>query len=99
MELGLPPTYILDEMHFYEAKSLIKNKHFKTKDIWEMTRFLAYITAQVQCTKKIEMKDILKFPWEEEENKHIITKEEIEALQKKAEEYLKTPHIKEQFNG
>lgn len=67
--------------------------------MWEMTRFLAYITAQVQCTKKIEMKDILKFPWEEEENKHIITKEEIEALQKKAEEYLKTPHIKEQFNG
>ena len=67
--------------------------------MWEMTRFLAYITAQVQCTKKIEMKDILKFPWEEEENKHIITKEEIEALQKKAEEYLNTPHIKEQFNG
>lgn len=99
MELGLPPSYVLDEMHFYEAKSLIKNKHFKTKDIWEMTRFLAYITAQVQCTKKIEMKDILKFPWEEEEKKHTITKEEIEALQKKAEEYLNTPHIKEQFNG
>lgn len=67
--------------------------------MWEMTRFLAYITAQVQCTKKIEMKDILKFPWEEEEKKHEITKEEIEELQKKAEEYLKTPHIKEQFNG
>lgn len=90
----------MDEMHFYEAKSLIKNKHFRTRDIWEMTRFLAYITAQVQCTKKIEVKDILKFPWEqEEEKKHTITKEEIEALQKKAEEYLKTPHIKEQFNG
>ena len=29
----------------------------------------------------------------------VVTKEEIEALQKKAEEYLKTPHIKEQFNG
>lgn len=86
-------------MHFYEAKSLIKNKHFKTRDMWEMTRFLAYITAQVQCTKKIEMKDILKFPWEEEEKKHEITKEEIEALKKKAEEYLKTHHIKEQFNG
>ena len=99
MELGLPPTYILDEMHFYEAKSLIKNKHFKTKDIWEMTRFLAYITAQVQCTKKIEIKDILKFPWEQEENTHTITKEDIEALQKKAEEYLNTPHKQEQFNG
>lgn len=86
-------------MHFYEAKSLIKNKHFKTKDVWEMTRFLAYITAQVQCSKKIEIKDILKFPWEQEEKKHAMTKEEIEALQRKAEEYLKTPHIKEQFNG
>ena len=80
----------MDEMEMFEIRSIIKHKHFKYKESWEMTRFIAWITAQVNSTKQIELQKVLKFPWEKEtEDKNTITKEEIEALEEKAKQYQK----------
>ena len=51
-------------MEMFEIRSIIKHKHFKYKESWEMTRFIAWITAQVNSTKHIELQKVLKFPWE-----------------------------------
>jgi hypothetical protein len=31
---------------------------------WEQTRFVAYVTAQSQSTKKLKIEDVMRFPWE-----------------------------------
>ena len=90
LECGIPPKYVMDEMEMFEIRSIIKHKHLKYKESWEMTRFVAWITAQVNSTKQIELQKVLKFPWEKEtEEKNTITKEEIEALKEKAKQYQK----------
>lgn len=77
-------------MEMFEIRSIIKHKHLKYKESWEMTRFIAWITAQVNSTKHIELHKVLKFPWEKDtEEKNSITKEEIEALEEKAKQYQK----------
>ena len=42
----------------------MKYNYYAHKDSWEQTRLLAYITAQVNSTKKIKLSDILDFYWE-----------------------------------
>ena len=34
------------------------------RERWEHTRFVSYITAQCQSTKKLKMTDIMAFPWD-----------------------------------
>lgn len=48
---------------------------------------MAYITAQVNSSKKIKPSDIMQFPWDEEKHVTEITQEERERLIKKAEYY------------
>ena len=83
MQLHYPPQYVLDDMQMYYAN----------KDVWEANRLTAYITAQVNSKRKLKVTDLVTFPWEEEsasESDNRITKEDIERLQKQAENYLKT---------
>ena len=82
-EGGLSPEYVLDKMRFYEIDPLIQDIYKKNKEKWEMARFIAYIMAQTQSTKEIQMTKLLSFPWEEkerEEEKIEITKEYRETL-------------------
>jgi hypothetical protein len=37
---------------------------------WEQTRFVAYITAQTQSTKKLKIEDIMRFPWDRQQKKN-----------------------------
>lgn len=62
----------------------------KNKTGWEQTRFLGYITAQIQSTKKIKPTDILSFDWDKEvdSKESVITKEDIERLKEKAKQTL-----------
>lgn len=75
-------------MELYEIEALIDNLWMKDKESWEQARLQAYITAQVNFTKHIDMKDILTFPWEKEE-KIEDTQEEKEALMKEIKEWEK----------
>ena len=86
MQCGVQPDYVLDRMKFYEIEALIENLWMKNKESWEQTRVQAYITAQTQSTKKIDMNDMMSFPWEKKVEKVEDTPEDIEMVRKEMKE-------------
>ena len=82
LQCGVQPDYVLDRMKFYEIEALIENLWMKNKESWEQTRVQAYITAQTQSTKKIDMNDMMSFPWEKKVEKVEDTPEEIDMMRK-----------------
>lgn len=86
MQCGVQPDYVLDRMKFYEIEALIENLWMKNKESWEQTRVQAYITAQTQSTKKIDMNDMMSFPWEKKVEKIEDTPEEIDMMRKEMKE-------------
>ena len=91
VECGIDPDYFLDRMKWYEVEACIKGLENKNKASWEQCRFLSYIIAQVNSTKKLKPTDILSFTWDkEEDNKNtMITNEDIERLKNKANQIIK----------
>lgn len=86
--MGLNPEYVLDEMKVYEINSLMKYNYYAYKDNWEQARFIAYVVAQVNSTKHIDMQELLPFAWDETEkafNNTELTQNEIEFLKKNAQ--------------
>ena len=81
-------------MEMYEVKNLLKYKYYSYKESWEQTRLLGYIVAAGNTTKRdLKAEDIIKFQWDSENkgsSRTPISKADIERLQKKAEDYLKT---------
>ena len=61
----MPPGYVLDEMRMYEIGCLMPFLYLATKDSWEQARLMGYISAQTHSTKKMNVSDIVSFPWEE----------------------------------
>ena len=86
MQCGVQPDYVLDRMNFYEIEALLENLWMKNKESWEQTRIQAYITAQTQSTKKIDMNDMMSFPWEKKVEKVEDTPEDIEMMMKEMKE-------------
>ena len=78
-------------MKIYEVNSLMRNAYKKSRDSWEQCRFISYILAQINSTKKLKLTDILSFTWDkEEDNKNtMITNEDIERLKNKANQIIK----------
>ena len=77
-------------MEWYEVDSCLKGLSNKNKTGWEQTRFIGYITAQTQSTKKLKPTDILSFDWDKEvdSKKSAITNEDIERLKEKVKQTL-----------
>lgn len=86
LQCGVQPDYVLDRMNFYEIETLLENLWMKNKESWEQTRVQAYITAQTQSTKKIDMNDMMSFPWEKKVEKVEDTPEDIEMMRKEMKE-------------
>lgn len=58
---------------------------YSSKESWEQARFIAYVTAQCQSTNKLNISDIAKFRWEEENGSAMTDedkKNEIEKIEK-----------------
>lgn len=89
LQCGIDPGYVLDKMELYEIEALMDNLWMKDKESWEQSRLQAYVTAQVNSTKQMEMKDILTFPWEKITQKVEDTQEEKEAIMKEIQEWNK----------
>jgi len=91
-QMGYAPDYVLDKMQWYEINAAMKYSHYSVKDGWEQARLVAYMVAQVNSKRTLEMDEIVKFPWENEDDEPVktsITKEEIEQLKKEAEQFIK----------
>jgi len=63
------PRYFLDEMTMNEASYIIKNKEDDFVNHWNQTRYICYSIIQSQSTSKLKPSDVIKFPWEDNEEK------------------------------
>ena len=77
-------------MEVYEINAAMKYNYYAHKDSWEQTRLLAYITAQVNSTKKIKLSDILDFYWENdiEPIDTSISNDDVKRLREKAKQFI-----------
>lgn len=76
-------------MQPYEIETIFNHLYLTHKEEWEQTRLLTYMTAQVNSKKKLELTDILQFPWEKKQHNTSISNEDIERLRNKSKEYGK----------
>ena len=71
----------------------MKYSYYRNKESWEQARLISYLIAQTHSTKKLKLEEIVKFPWEQKDEKqHIseqITQDDIDFLEKQAEEMKK----------
>lgn len=74
-------------MQHYEIPALVKGINLKHKESWEQTRFISYITAQVNSTKKLKPTDILQFSWDIETKDTKISNEDVERLRNKSKQF------------
>ena len=86
-------------MQLYELEVILDNLQLRHKQNWEQTRLLAYIQAQSNSTKKINITDVVKFSWDVEKDKtiDIMTDEDKDRLKKKSNEIIKELNTK--ING
>jgi hypothetical protein len=54
---------LIEQTDYYLIELYADNYYRKFQNQWEMTRFIAYITAQCQSTKRLSPDEIMKFPW------------------------------------
>lgn len=89
--MHLPPTYILDEIEWYEINSLFKYRYYSYKESWEQARLITYMTAQCNSRRHLQLTDIIKFPWEDDvqdEEQTKVTDEDVKRLKAMAQNYL-----------
>lgn len=89
LQLHYPPDYVLDKMEMYEINAAMKYSYYAHKDSWEQTRLIAFLIAQTNSKKHLELSDIIKFKWDEEiVEDNIATEQQREELIKKANQYI-----------
>ena len=87
--------YFNDQMSFYEVNDLMEGIDYVDRVSWEQTRVLGYLSMAPHC-KKLDMKKILPFKWDEDDNNTSqeekvtsISNEDIENLKLESEKYEK----------
>lgn len=78
--------YFMDKMEEWEVYNFYDSLKYANRPEWEQTRLLMYILAQVNSKKKLDINDIMSFPWDEDysESSKEITDEEKNTLRMKA---------------
>lgn len=82
----------------YELSIICDSLHLRQKDSWEQARLISYITAQSNSTKKLKPTDIIKFAWEQTDEKQPtiskpLTSDDVEQI--KAMALLREKKLKE----
>lgn len=78
--------YFMDKMQEYEVYMFYDNLKYTNRPDWEQTRLIMYILAQTNSKKKLNIEDIMSFPWEKdiEDNPNEVSKEDMNTLREKA---------------
>lgn len=75
----------------YEIRAVMDYEYLAHKDSWEQARLVAYLVAQSNSSKRINITDIAKFYWEKEEeassDNTTISNDDISRLKEKANQY------------
>jgi len=87
VSMGVSPSYFLDEMEIFELEAIIKQYETQFKENWYHTRIIAHSIYNSQATKQIEYTDVLKFPWDNQQEDNNETVEiNVDELRKYAVE-------------
>ena len=78
--------YFMDKMEEWEVYNFYDSLKYANRSEWEQTRLLMYVIAQVNSKKKIDIKEIMSFPWEDdyEESSKEYNEEDRNRLRQKA---------------
>ena len=79
-------------MEEYEVQDIISNLEYYERPEWERTRFQSYCNIQKSSSKKLKPTDLIKFPWEKEDdnteqingNSEPLTQEDIQRLKERS---------------
>ena len=82
----------MDKCQEWEVNDLMENIPYLDRNLWESQRLNTYVVAQVNSRKKMELKDICNFKWEqedktEEEHDVEINNDEIRRLKEIAKQW------------
>lgn len=66
--MGFDIDYVLDRMYMFEARSYLKFNYLRDKEGWEQTRWMGNLYANSLSKNKIEIKDTIRFTWDDEDN-------------------------------
>lgn len=74
----------------YEVRAIMDYEYLAHKDSWEQARLVAYLVAQSNSTKRINLTDIANFYWEKENagsTTTALSNADKERLKEKARQY------------
>lgn len=77
----------MDEMQDYEVSYMVESIEYSDRNLWEMARLIMYQNIQMNSKKTIDIKNVIKFKWdiEQEEVTQEISNSEIERLKARAD--------------
>lgn len=77
----------MDDMQDYEVSYMVESIEYSDRNLWEMTRLIMYQNIQMNSKKTIDIKNVIKFKWdiEQEEVSQEISNSEIERLKARAD--------------
>lgn len=81
----------MDKMQEWEISEFYSTLQYSDTIQWEICRWLMYAIVQVNSKKKIDIKQILEFPWEKDMSHQdkTISKKDISKLKAMSEEISK----------
>lgn len=82
--------YFLDELQQWELNLIVNNIKYLDRNEKEIDRYKLYISVQANSKKKLKIEDIMKLPWDDEQDEKWSKeyKEEIDKQRKEAEERM-----------
>lgn len=75
-------------MEIYEINAAMQYSYYAHKDSWEQARLVSYMIAQTNSKNRLNVTDIVKFKWDEEDKDEQVTTEEINRLIEKSKQYI-----------
>ncbi|MDR2138269.1 MAG: hypothetical protein LBP50_01775 [Tannerella sp.] len=88
VQCGIAPDYFLDRMQWYEVDACLEGLRLSERAGWEQTRYICYVTAQVQSRRKLKLSDVIEFEWDRGDSRDrgetAISSEEVARLKEKA---------------
>ena len=85
---GIDPGYVLDRMQPYEIDACMEGLYVSNMEGWNQTRQIVYAIAQSNSRHRIDIKEMMPFPWDEP-SENTMSDEERNRLSSLMKEFIK----------
>lgn len=82
--------YFLDELQQWELNLIVNNIKYLDRNEKEIDRYKLYISVQANSKKKLKIEDIMKLPWDDEQDEKWSEeyKEKVDKQRKETKERM-----------